>query len=223
MADLISRMTTLSMGDGNVNEKGEFIVKGGPRNGPIVWIPTTAYIESWNQLPLHPVKIFSLSYRNSLCYTTYAFKILLRNLERLGYAFPEPVQRYALKPLVVGGCDGKIVALTGSGKTLVFSVPLVNKLLNSGVSGKFRLRIRIDYNCTSSVKDSISEISFASSIQTKQFRKVLKNTIPDSKTRKPQALVLVPTREIANQVKDVIKGLLKGSGLVVAAVYSNPG
>ena len=55
MADLINRMATLSMGDGNVNEKGEFLVKGGPRNGPIVWNPTTAYIESWNQLPLHPV------------------------------------------------------------------------------------------------------------------------------------------------------------------------
>ena len=73
------------------------------------------------------------------------------------------------------------------------------------------------------MKDSISEVSFASSVQTKQFRKVLKNTIPDFKTRKPQALVLVPTREIANQVKGVIKGLLKGSGLIVAAVYSNPG
>ena len=53
----------------------------------------------------------------------------------MGFESPEPVQRYALKPLVVGGCDGKIVSLTGSGKTLVFSIPLVNKLLHSGVTG----------------------------------------------------------------------------------------
>ena len=96
---------------------------------------------------------------------------MLRNLESLGYASPEPVQRYALKPLVVGECDGKIVSLTGSGKTLAFGIPLANKLLNSGVSGKFKLT-RIDFNYASSVKDSISEVSFASSIQTKQFRKV---------------------------------------------------
>ena len=73
------------------------------------------------------------------------------------------------------------------------------------------------------VSDSISEVSFQSSVKGNKFRKILSQTIPDSKTRKPQALVLVPTREIANQVKDVIKELLEGSGLKVAAVYSNPG
>ena len=61
------------------------------------------------------------------------------------------------------------------------------------------------------------------SVKNNKFREILEQTIPDSKTRKPQALVLVPTREIANQVKNVIKELLVESGLVVAAVYSNPG
>ena len=67
---------------------------------------------------------------------TFCFKILMRNLNRQEFVSPEPVQRYALKPLVVGECDAKVVSLTGSGKTLVFAIPLVNKLLNSGVSGK---------------------------------------------------------------------------------------
>ena len=147
----------------------------------------------------------------------------MRNLERLGYESPEPVQRYALKPLVVGGCDGKVVSLTGSGKTLVFSIPLVNKLLHSGITGKITGIKRMKNIKKCSVKDSISEVSFVSSVQTNKFRKILETTIPDSKTRKPQALVLVPTREIANQVKNVIKELLEESGLVVAAVYSNPG
>ena len=57
----------------------------------------------------------------------------------MNYTSPEPVQRYALKPLVVGECDAKIVSLTGSGKTLVFAIPLVNKLLNSGVTGRFKI------------------------------------------------------------------------------------
>ena len=55
MTELIGGMNALSVNGGNVNERGEFIVRGGPRNGPIVWNPTTAYIDSWTQLPLHPV------------------------------------------------------------------------------------------------------------------------------------------------------------------------
>ena len=59
MTELIRGMNALSVNGGNVNERGEFRVKGGPRNGPIVWNPTTAYIDSWAQLPLHPVKLLS--------------------------------------------------------------------------------------------------------------------------------------------------------------------
>ena len=64
MSDIVTRMNALSVNGentqagpgGNPNERGEFLVKGGPQNGPIVWNPTTAYIESWEQLPLHPVR-----------------------------------------------------------------------------------------------------------------------------------------------------------------------
>ena len=68
----------------------------------------------------------------------------------MGFESPEPVQRYALKPLVVGGCDGKVVSLTGSGKTLVFSIPLVNKLLHSGTTGKLNhLSLKMHTKCFS--------------------------------------------------------------------------
>ena len=52
------------------------------------------------------------------------------------YDSPEPVQQFALKPVVVGDCDAKVISLTGSGKTLVFALPIVNKLLKSGFTGK---------------------------------------------------------------------------------------
>ena len=64
MSDIVTRMNALSVNGGNtgpsspggnLNERGEFLVKGGPQDGHIVWNPTTAYIESWDQLPLHPV------------------------------------------------------------------------------------------------------------------------------------------------------------------------
>ena len=82
MADLVGAMNALSMNGGNadvppgspggnINERGEFIVRGGPENGPIIWNPTTAYIESWNQLPLHQVKIFLFHHIPHMIYNLY--------------------------------------------------------------------------------------------------------------------------------------------------------
>ena len=79
MSDIVSRMNALSVNGGNtvgpsspggnLNERGEFIVRGGPQDGPIVWNPTTAYIESWEQLPLHPVsKLYILKLKTFVPY-----------------------------------------------------------------------------------------------------------------------------------------------------------
>ena len=119
-----------------INVKQQFTVEGGSKNGPFVWNSTTAYIDSWNQLPLHSVRWFLNTQDFQERKLTQLLKTLLSNLKRMKYDSPEPVQQFALKPIVVGDCDAKVISLTGSGKTLVFALPIVNKLLKSGLTGK---------------------------------------------------------------------------------------
>ena len=61
---------------------------------------------------------------------------LLNGLNRMGYRVPTPVQRKAL-PIALAGLDVVCMARTGSGKTCVFLLPLLQKLkehkLNWGV------------------------------------------------------------------------------------------
>ena len=61
-----------------------------------------------------------------------------KGINRMGYKAPTPVQRKAL-PTVLAGMDVVCMARTGSGKTCVFLLPMMEKLLrhesNSGVRG----------------------------------------------------------------------------------------
>ena len=63
---------------------------------------------------------------------------LLSGLNRMGYKVPTPVQRKAL-PIVLAGMDIVCMARTGSGKTCVFLLPLVQRLFehksNAGIRG----------------------------------------------------------------------------------------
>jgi ATP-dependent RNA helicase DDX54/DBP10 len=65
-------------------------------------------------------------------------KEVSKGLNRMGYKVPTPVQRKAL-PIVLAGMDCVCMARTGSGKTCVFLLPMMEKLLshnpNSGVRG----------------------------------------------------------------------------------------
>lgn len=65
-------------------------------------------------------------------------KDLLKGLSRMNYKTPTPVQRKAL-PIVLAGMDVVCMARTGSGKTCVFLLPMLQKLKShdpkSGVRG----------------------------------------------------------------------------------------
>ncbi len=86
---------------------------------------------------------------------------LLSNLESLGYSEMTPIQAKSL-PLILSGKDAIAQAETGSGKTAVFALGVLEKL--------------------------------------------------DSSLRDTQALVLCPTRELADQVATEIRKLARGIG-----------
>ena len=103
---------------------------------------------------------------------------LLRALAEHGYATPTPIQAEAI-PLVLAGHDVLGGAQTGTGKTAAFSLPLLQKLSESGK--------------------------------------------PATGPRKPRALVLVPTRELAVQVSDSLKAYGRHARLNVTTIFGGAG
>jgi ATP-dependent RNA helicase DDX54/DBP10 len=61
-------------------------------------------------------------------------KEILQGILRMGYKEPTPVQRKAL-PVVLAGVDAVCMARTGSGKTCVFLLPMMQKLRTHNVGG----------------------------------------------------------------------------------------
>jgi superfamily II DNA/RNA helicase len=85
---------------------------------------------------------------------------LVRAVGQMGFALPTPVQAQAI-PLLLQGADVLAQAQTGSGKTVAFALPILERLQAGGVHTPRRVR----------------------------------------------ALVLVPTRELAAQVGEVVRSL----------------
>jgi ATP-dependent RNA helicase RhlE len=85
---------------------------------------------------------------------------LVRSTEELGFGAPTPVQEAAIPPILEGR-DVWASAMTGSGKTAAFALPLLERL----------------------------------------------SAAPAASRRLPRGLVVVPTRELAAQVAEVIEGL----------------
>lgn len=57
-------------------------------------------------------------------------KLMLTNIQRVGYNSPTPIQRKAMPP-ILDGRDVVAMARTGSGKTAAFVIPIIEKLMNS--------------------------------------------------------------------------------------------
>jgi ATP-dependent RNA helicase RhlE len=98
---------------------------------------------------------------------------LLRGVADLGFVRPTPIQSQAI-PAALAGRDLLASAVTGSGKTAAFLLPILHKLLDR----------------------------------------------PRGKTR---ALVLAPTRELALQILDDLRGLARHTALEAAAVHGGVG
>ncbi len=94
---------------------------------------------------------------------------VLANLARMEFHTTTPIQALAIPP-AMEGCDLIGRAQTGTGKTLAFTIPIVERLLATPGKG----------------------------IRT---------------------LVVAPTRELAVQIKEVVEGVIEGTGLKTVVVY----
>ena len=119
--------------------------------------------------------------------------LLVRTLAACRFTEPTEVQAEAI-PAALGGSDVLMLAPTGSGKTLAFALPVLTDLL----ADRPRVK-RVRKGSRRSAADAVP-------------RRV------DPATRL-RAIVLSPTRELAQQVARDIADVIKGTVLRTAAVY----
>ncbi|HQP93646.1 MAG TPA: DEAD/DEAH box helicase [Thermoanaerobaculia bacterium] len=109
-----------------------------------------------------------------MSFSTFALHpSLLRAIADLGFTRPTPIQREAI-PAALAGRDLVGGAMTGSGKTAAFALPVLQRLLATPGRG-------------------------------------------------PRALVLAPTRELAQQILEVFTALARHTRLTAAAIYGGVG
>lgn len=117
------------------------------------------------------------------------------SIEKLGFAETTPIQT-AVFPHIFEGKDVAGLAQTGTGKTAAFLIPLMDRILKGRVQA-----------------DSLSDEQKAALLQ-RSFQDWRANNF---------VLILVPTRELAEQVHENILKLGEASGLRGAAVYGGTG
>ncbi len=120
---------------------------------------------------------------------------LQSSIDKLGYQDSTPIQA-ATMPLVVEGKDIAGLAQTGTGKTAAFLIPMMDRILKG--------RVQLD------------------ALNDEQKAFVQKRSFQDWKAQN-FILILVPTRELAEQVYENIGKLGEASGLRGIAVYGGTG
>lgn len=121
--------------------------------------------------------------------------VLNSAIEKLGYTSCTPIQELSI-PVTLEGRDVAGLAQTGTGKTAAFLIPMMERILRA------------------------RPLPPDASEETKAL--VAKRAFPDWK---PQnfILILVPTRELAEQVQENIEKLTEASGLRGFAIYGGTG
>lgn len=113
---------------------------------------------------------------------------LLAAVEKLGFSNPTPVQLASI-PAAMEGRDLLATAMTGSGKTAAFLLPIVHRLLTEAQAA--------DGGGTPHQSRSV----------------------PSHGKKRTRALILTPTRELAAQIVDHLDHLARGTGIRGAAIY----
>jgi len=134
-------------------------------------------------------------------------KSLQDNLTQIQFVECTPIQQQAI-PHLLAGRDIAGLAQTGTGKTGAFLIPLVDRVLMS---------IDAAANSPESASNEESQVEVGSTVEPSGERPPLR-FFPNWR-RRNYVLVLVPTRELAEQVFENAQMLLMGTSLKAVAVY----
>ncbi len=133
---------------------------------------------------------------------------ILRAVTAEGYLTPTPIQAQAI-PHVRDGSDLLGCAQTGTGKTAAFALPILHRLLEAKAAAK-----------ATPVQTGDDE---AAPAPTKRGAYSSSKKQEKHPTRTIRALVLSPTRELAQQIADSFKTYGKHAGLRGAVIYGGVG
>lgn len=146
---------------------------------------------------------------------------LLENIKSLGYAQPTPIQEQAI-PHIIKGSDIAGLAQTGTGKTAAFLIPLIERILRSE-----------QYIQNPNAPEFATEPAAAAEAQVEgeaTTAEAIKSESIDLKSRvikdwKPNQffLVLLPTRELAEQVLENFNSLVKNIPIRGVSIYGGTG
>ncbi len=118
---------------------------------------------------------------------------LLDRLEKLNFTKPTPIQHQAI-PIALAGEDLIGIAQTGTGKTLAFGLPIINKILNQTGTGLILVPTR---ELALQVEQSLSSLGQAFNLK---IATLIGGTPPGPQLRKlsqhPQIIIATPGRLI---------------------------
>jgi ATP-dependent RNA helicase DDX3X len=123
---------------------------------------------------------------------SYGFKrVLIDNLKELGIDKLAPIQQKVM-PILTKKFDLIGVAQTGSGKTLAFLLPIINDMIHFGPP----------------------ELNEEPSEENSNNGKIVRSSVSY-----PLALIMSPTRELANQINDECLKLIHETGIRSGCIY----
>jgi superfamily II DNA/RNA helicase len=151
---------------------------------------------------------------------------LVKSLLRLRMEKLSPIQQRCF-PILLDGNDIIGCAQTGSGKTMAFLLPIINNMIKNGPPAE-----DINDNNNNKVEErNVRKIqnlfeNYSKNFNIQDHREVgrsdnqqIDSSYVDPNASKPVAMVIAPTRELAQQIFDECLKLTQNTGITAACIY----